>query len=387
MTHARVGFTLIALLAVLLLSSVSPSQSDSGAVTVVAPSTPPQLFFACCDGGIKDAKAEFASATLISDLQSLHAGIAISISDLSPERAEIVQTLNRANIPVIAWLVLAPEQGLYLNADNEPAAAARFADFEHWTDAYQLKWVKIGLDIEPNFQQFGEWNQGHKLRVLSTLARNYCDFGRVRRARESYASLIAHMREHGYVVQTHQLMFLADERRANTTVLERLFGIVNVASDDEVLMIYSSFNHVAGGGLAYTYGPHAHSIAVGSTAASGDPVADAKYPPLSPAETLRDLRVASHYSREVGVYHLEGCLRQGMMPNLKAMRWDEPVELSKASCTKAQQIRHGVKLMLWLATYAPLLLLAFCLGLYGLIRSWRRRRQRRLSRSSVGSAY
>jgi hypothetical protein len=372
---------------VLLLSTLSPSQPDSGAVTVVAPSAPPQLFFACCDGGIKDAKAEFTSPALISDLQSLHAGIAISISDLSPERAEIVQTLNHANIPVIAWLVLAPEQGLYLNADNEPAAAARFAEFERWTATYQLKWIKIGLDIEPNFQQFGEWNRGHKLRVLSTLARNYCDFGRVRRARESYASLIAHMRERGYVVQTHQLMFLADERLANTTVLERLFGIVNVASDDEVLMIYSSFNHVADGALAYSYGPDAHSIAVGSTAASGDPLADAKYPPLSLTETLRDLRVASRFSREVGVYNLEGFLRQGMMPELKTMQWDEPVAISQASLKKAQQIRHGVKAILWLATYAPLLLAAFCLALYGLVRSWRRRRHRRLSELNAGSVY
>ena len=381
MTYGKSGFALRAIATLLIVSSIASSQPDPGNVTVVAPSAAPQLFFACCDGAIKDAQAEFGAPALIPDLQALRAGIAISISDFSPERAQIVQTLNRANIPVIAWLVLAPEQGLYLNADNEPAAAARFAEFEKWTAQYQLKWVKIGLDIEPNFQQLGEWSRGHKLRVLSTVVRNYCDFGRLRRAQNSYASLIAHMREHGYVVQTHQLMFLADERRSNTTVLERVFGIVNVASDDEVLMIYSSFNHEAGGALAYTYGPQAHSIAVGSTAASGDPAADAKYPPLNLTETLRDLRVASSFSREVGVYNLEGSLRQGMIPDLKAMRWDEPVAISKDSLTKAQQVRHGIRLILWVAAYFPLLLAGFCFALYGLIRWWRRRRKRRAALS------
>jgi hypothetical protein len=113
-----------------------------------------------------------------------------------------------------------------------------------------------------------------------------------------------------------------------TTLLERLFGIVDLrAQSEEVLMIHSSFNHQAGAAMVWTYGPDAETIAVGSTSASGDPKMDAKFPPLNWDEFSRDLTVASHFSRIVGVYSLEGCVRQGFLPRLKALDWGQTVTI------------------------------------------------------------
>jgi hypothetical protein len=39
-----------------------------------------------------------------------------------------VHLLNRAGIPVTAWLVLPKEQGYFLNAGNAEEARKRFAD-------------------------------------------------------------------------------------------------------------------------------------------------------------------------------------------------------------------------------------------------------------------
>jgi hypothetical protein len=76
-------------------------------------------------------------------------GIFLALPDLSAERAQVVLRLNRAGIPVIAWLSLPPAQGYYLNANNAREAFTRFSDFETWSTAYRLRWAGVGLDIEP----------------------------------------------------------------------------------------------------------------------------------------------------------------------------------------------------------------------------------------------
>ena len=143
------------------------------------------------------------------------------------------------------------------------------------------------------------------------------DSGRVRRAREQYAALIARMQMRGYYVQTYQLEFIADERKAHTTLVGADFGIVDVRGNEEVLMLYTSFkSHDVGAGIIWQYGPDSQTVAVGSTASSGDPKMDAKFPPLNWGEFSRDLIVA-HLFKRVGVYSLEGCVRQGFISRAK----------------------------------------------------------------------
>ena len=127
------------------------------------------------------------------------------------------------------------------------------------------------------------------------------------------------MQAAGYRVQTYQLPFIADERGAHTTLLERVLGLVDVRGDEEVLMLYGSFNHQTGAGMLWAYGPAAQAVAVGSTARSGDAATDARLPPLDWDEFPRDLIVAAHFARTVGVYSLEGCVQQGFLPRLRTM--------------------------------------------------------------------
>jgi hypothetical protein len=113
-------------------------------VTVQGPAVAPQLMFACCDQGVGAMESLFADPHLIVELKELHAGLGVAITDLSPQRAQLVRRLNQAQIPVIAWLLLPPEQGYYFNAENEPAGAARFADFDAWSHDAGLRWDAVG---------------------------------------------------------------------------------------------------------------------------------------------------------------------------------------------------------------------------------------------------
>jgi len=248
-----------------------------------------------------------------------------------------VRRLNEAGIPVTAWIALPKEEGYYLNAANAHEAAARFAAFETWTRDYGLRWARVGLDIEPSLQDLGAALQGHWLRLAGTVVRRCFDTGSVDRARNAYAALIRRIQGDGYDVETYQFPFLADERKVHSTLLERVFGIVDIRGDREVLMTYTSFDHALDSALIWAYGPEAQLMVVGSTA--GDPEPGGKFGPLSWDELTHDVVVASHFSPVVGVYSLEGCVRRGFLSRLKTMNWGQSFTIPAEANRKVVQLR------------------------------------------------
>ncbi len=335
----------------------------------------PKLIFAC-DKPTSGLDALF-TPDLIADLKELKAGVALSTSDFTPERAKLVRKLNAAGIPMTAWLVLPADEGYYVNASNAAQTAARFKQFDQWTTDNSLRWAALGLDIEPTLTDFAKL-AGNKGRLLALMLRRGFDSSRVRLPHEAYAALIEQMQGRGYYVQTYQLQFIADERRAHTTLLERLFGIVDVRGNEELLMLYTSFTHAAGAGIIWEYGPDAQAIAIGSTAASGDPSADAKFPPLNWDEFLRDAIVAHSFSEPVGIYSLDGCVRQGFISRLKTVDWNQPMIIPGASVAKAAKFRRVVFAVLWVSSHLIYLVAGFLLATALLVRAIvRRRRQKR----------
>ena len=189
------------------------------------------------------------------------------------------------------------------------------------------------------------------------------------------------MQSRGYYVQTYQLQFIADERRVHTTLLERMSGIVDVRGNEEVLMLYTSLNHSIGAGMIWKYGPEAQTIAVGSTASSGDPTMDAKFPVLNWDEFSRDVIVARYFSRRVGVYSLEGCVRQRFIAKLKTADWSQPVVIPAESISKAARFRRLVYALLWIGSHLLYFIIAFLIAIVWLLRvffRWCKRRGARI---------
>ena len=326
--------------------------------------TRPQLIFACCDQGKEALSALFADPTVFADLKELHAGLAVPIDDLSPDRARLIHRLNEAGLPAIAG------PGFYVNASNAPQTGRWFAEFEKWSKENNLRWNSVVLDIEPDFGEF-KWSEW---RLAWTLLRRGFDRERVSGPRRAYAVLIHEMQAHGYRVQTVQFVFLADERKAHSTLLERLFGLVDVRGDEEVLMTYSSFNHKAGAAMVWSYGQDTQALAVGSTLGSGNPAIDAKYGPLNWEEFSRDTIVASHFSRQVGVFNLKGCVRQGFLPRLKAMDWDQGVEIPAAALARMRRFRAVVQGILWAVSHLLYFAAVFLIAVIWLVRRRIRRK-------------
>ncbi len=344
--------------------------SPTSGIRVAGPAVSPQLFFACCNGGLDETRRLFADAQVISSLRKLHAGVAVATGDLSPSRAQIVQRLNEAGIPVIAGLELPGDQGYYINSGNAPQAAARFTAFQQWTAKYGLHWSAVGLDIEPDIRFFDDF-QHHRMRLAYWLLFHYFDFAQLARAREAYSELIHRMQSEGYKVITYQLPVMVVERKAHLTLLERLLGIVDVRGNDEVIMIFSGLNRAIGAAMIWTLGPDSQSIAVLGTNAPGHP--------LSWNEFSRDLIVASHFSRLVGVYNLEGAVRLGFFSRLETMDWHRSVTISAQSLMRAQRLERIALIVLWLVEFLPLILLAMLLAFLWITTRWWKRRHRRRS--------
>ena len=341
------------------------------------PAARPQLAFAC-ELATEPLLALFSRQDVLDDLRGMHAAVSLSLIDLSSGRAEVVRKLNEIGIPVTAWLALPREQGYYISAANAPEASARFTAFEEWTRDYGLRWAGVGLDIEPSLQDFGAAMQGHWTRLALELLRRCLDTEGVSRARNRYAALIGRIQADGYPVETYQFPFIADGRKVHSTLLERLFGIVDVRGGREALMTYTSFNRAIDSALIWAYGPEAQILVVGSTA--GGPEAGAKFAPLRWNELSRDALVASHFSRVVGVYSLEGCVHQGSLPRLRAMDWGQTVTIPAEARRKVIQLRARIQAALWTGSHLGYFVVVLVVGDLWLI--GRRHRRNRAPRAT-----
>jgi hypothetical protein len=346
-------------------ASALPSTPSAG-IHIQGPGVTPQLMFACCDHGVAQMQSLFVEADVVADLKNLHAGLAVAVSDFSPERAAIVRRLNQAGIPLIAVLTMAKEQGFYFNAENATLAAAGFAAFDAWSREQGLKWDGVGLDIEPNFAELATL-RSHPWRLVTTFLWRAVDLPSTRRARRAYSTLIANMRGRNYFVQTYALPFLPVERRTGSSLLDRLLGTVDVRGDQEVLMLYTSYAGPVGAAIIWKLGPVAQAIAIGVT--DGDPGANPAV--LNWNRFTRDLIVASHFSHLVGVYNLEGCVRQGFLSRLQTMDWNQSVTIPAEAIQKANHRLWLLGAVLRLSSHFLYLAGVFLLAIT--LAAWRRR--------------
>lgn len=358
----------VALLAPLPTSGID----NSSGIRIQGPGSEPQIGFACCDQSTAQMQTLFADPGMVPALRDLHAQVAVAIVDFSPQRTEVVQRLNQVGIPTIAWILLRPEDGLYLNADNASAVASRVIDFEKWSASNHLQWAAVGLDVEPNFSELARF-KGHRWRLFAYFLRNCFDAQRMSKARQAYAALIGQIQSYGYSVQIYPMPYLPAERSVRSTLLDRMLGTVDIRGNQEFLMLYTNVARPIGAAMIWSIGPDAQGISVGSTWGDGAPGIGSG--PLDWEEFSRDLIVASHFTHHIGVYNLEGCVRQGFLPRLQAMNWSQTVIIPSKNVTRARRLGLIIRAILLIASWLPWIIVTLVLLITWLI-LWRRKRRR-----------
>lgn len=321
----------------------------------------PHLTFFCeLDPGALTAL--FERPDLVDDLRAMNAGISLGLIDLSPERADVVQRLNRAGIPVTAWLLLPREAGYWFNLDNAAAARARYENFRRWTADHGLSWARVGLDIETDIREVERQESAPWAALLSQLGRAI-QGERLRQGLAQYRDLLAQIQADGYFVESYQTPPIVDERLAGSTLLQRLFGLVDLAVDREVLMLYTS---LLGGrtGMLWSYAADSQAIAVGSTGGGVDTL-----PKLGWDELARDLLLAHCWTDELYIFSLEGCVQRDYLARLRDFDWSQPVSVPFGQAGRIDQIRRLGRAGLWVAGHpAALLAIPALVGAWRLLR-------------------
>lgn len=324
----------------------------------------PHLTFGC-ELESEALRALFANPQVIADLQALSAGplsagplpagVSLGLLDLSDERAAVVRQLNAAGIPVTAWLLLPKAQGYWFNLNNAPQALAFYDEFLGWTAAQKLQWDGVGLDIEPDIQTLGRVVSGD-IGALPGILRRALDGARFRRGRLFYRRLTASIRADGFRLESYQFPIMVDERRAGSTLLQRLLGLVDVDADREVLMLYTSFMRPekfgpAGPGVLWSYGPEAQGIAVGVTGGGVTGAGMDHIPPLTWDEFSRDLLLAHHWCDNLFVFSLEGAVQQGFLTRLRTFDWSQRVPTPWRYYQETERFRRALRAGLWCSAH------------------------------------
>lgn len=307
----------------------------------------------------------FDDKSLIEHLQNMKASLSLGILDLSEERAEVVKKLNQAGIPVTAWLLLPEEEGYWFNIDNYEQAAARYVAFKAWTTQHELHWAGVGLDIEVDINELRSILEEKQAGgFIKTLWRRYWNKHRVNQAQRAYQALVDLIRADGYKVDSYHIPLISEERRAKSTVLQRTAGLVDLETDREILMLYSSFLRPDGASVLWSYAPEADSVGVGSTGGGVDVQGVIDVDPLTWEEFTRDLRLCAMQEKPVHVFSLEGCVNQGFLERLEDFDWEEKARVP-GSVRKVNAYRTGITTLLWILERPWVLLIALA-GFVGL---------------------
>ncbi len=314
-----------------------------------------------CELRAEALKKLFEDRFVFDDLKTLNAGISLGILDMSPERANVVKKLNRMGIPVTAWLLLPEEQGYWFNLGNYAEATARYQAFKVWSEENQLEWAAVGIDIESDINEMKRFSD-ERIAVIKKALKRLRDTKAYRVAKNAYEALVERIHADGYLVESYHFPLIVDDREADSTVLQRVAGLVEIAVDREVLMLYSSFFRPHGQSILWSYAQKAQAIGIGNTGGGVQTGGLDNVPYLTWDEFATDLRLARRSGKPIYVFSLEGCVQQGFLPRLVTFNWQAEVDLPATALVTAG--RSSLKGLLW-AIERPLVVLAGLAGVIG----------------------
>lgn len=310
---------------------------------------PPSITFFC---ELEPERLErlFSDGKVIKSLTQLNANLSLGLLDFSAKRAEVIKKLNKAGIPVTAWILLPKEQGYWTSLDTIDETVERYQQFKTWVAKNKLSFSTIGLDIEPRLETVTGLG-------LKPLKQAPALMGRLFKGDQTISyevtarALIQTIRADGYAVETYQFPTVIDERAAHSNVLAKTLGLSTIRADREVLMLYSSFFPKYSDSILWSYAQQAQAIGLGST---GGGVELTGMPPLKMLRWIdlkRDLLLASQRVNHIYIFSLEGCVEQNFMQRLLDLDWNTPIIPPGRSASGITLLRKTGQGLLWVLSH------------------------------------
>jgi hypothetical protein len=284
----------------------------------------------------------FADSALINELVEMQVSLRIGLHDFSPGRTTTIQKLNQAGIPLVAWLLLPEEDGYWFNMHNGGKAEKRYADFKKWTEENHLKWAGIGIDIEPDMND-ARLALSHPWKLVWKVYKRLYDNKSLKAGKELYQNLLTTMKADGYSVESYIIPFIYEERAKNTTSVQKLMGIVDLETDREIPMLYTSA--MGNPGIIPLYHMDKMPIALGSTG-GGVKVEGIELASLTWDKLEKDLLIASALTNEILIFCLETSVQKGFLAKIKNLDFDQKAPDISAETKKQSKINSAIRFIL-----------------------------------------
>ncbi len=252
----------------------------------------------------------------------------------------------------MAWLLLPKDKGYWFNSRNGDAAIARYEEVKKWAGENGLVFKGMGLDLELDYNDIVLWKQ-HKWRLLGKLIHRLYDKASVKNGKEKYDSLINMIRKDGYPVETYYVPFVRYEAQSGKTSLEQLTGFLDLTSDKDIPMLYSSFMGNAYGMLkVLAIDEHLKYIAIGSTGGGFDTTLHT----MTWNDLARDLRLASQTADEIHIFSLEGAVHKGFLKKLAGFNYNVAVAPQPTEVKQVESLKSKVAAISTILSYPTLFL-------------------------------
>ncbi len=273
-----------------------------------------------------DALDGVFTPTVVAQLASLGAGVTMGLRERSGRRADVIRRLQDAGVPVGAWLLLPVDDGYFATHTNVDRVNALIDATLSWADAEGLRFEALGLDFEPHLRELQRFF-AQPVRMALSWAWRARDQRPLRAALAAYGQTVARVRATGLRAESYQFPLLLADRDASGSLWQRVAGGLDVSTDREVVMLYSSLLGPVGAGLLSQLAGRCRALGVGSTGGGIDPL-----PKLTWPQFERDLLLAAEHCTDVSVFSLEGCVAHGFLERLLDFDWPR-----RASAP----VRHG----------------------------------------------
>lgn len=302
------------------MSDLSPPARAAGPPEAPPQPGAPQLIFTA-ERDSAELLALLGRPGVLETLAGRGYGVALGLARLDAQEAELARLLAAHAAPLVAWLRLPAEDGYAFNLRNYPQAIARYRAFRAWAQGHGLHFHAVGLEMAapPDVADVEDLTMRHLFHRL----RLATEQGLYTAGRAAYIELFALMRQDGYEVHTFQLPFVADDRRAGTTLIQRALDVIDLPADVDVLACSSAvpierLQGDLGGALIASYGPAADAITLGGF---GDEHAEDGISLLPWPALRRDLLLAAEFTDTIYIESLEGCVERDLLPLVAGLDW------------------------------------------------------------------
>ena len=282
--------------------------------------------------------------------------------DLSPQRVAVLQQLNEAKIPVIAWLLLPKEEGYWFHSGNAERAFERYQEVKKWAQNNDIQFDGIGIDIEFDFTEI-DLVKNNKLKFLQRAFARLYKKEEFLAAKEKYEKLINTIRKDSFTIESYYIPFFRKESEKGRTALQQATRFMDLETDKDIPMIYTSF-------IGNPYGmltvlateENLKYVAIGSTGGGIDPT----LPRMSWEDLAYDLRLAAKTAKEIHIFCLEASVEQGFIPQLIGFDFDAPYQEYPEQSTSVKKTEKRIMQVSYLLSHPTLLLLSVA-AIFGLI--------------------